>query len=89
MTNHLARCNIYSSSKGASSTTPNLNHIITHWKGILKMTAEKIRAIKRLTNFQDNLYFKIKFGEDEEVKSVLKVLLVEVERARSNLYNIA
>ena len=53
------------------------------------MTAEKIRAIKRLTTIYENLYFKIKFGEDEEVKNVLKVLLVDVERALSNLYNIA
>ena len=53
------------------------------------MTAENIRAVIRLTNFHKNLYFKIEYGEDEEVKSVLKVLLVDVERALSNLYNIA
>ena len=53
------------------------------------MTAENIRAVKRLTTFHENLNVKIQYGEDEEVKSVLKALLVDVERALSNLYNIA
>ena len=52
------------------------------------MTTENIRAVKRLTNFHENLNFKIEYGEDEEVKSVLKVLLVDVERALSELYNL-
>ena len=53
------------------------------------MTTENIRAVKRLTNFHENLHFKIEYGEDEAVKSVLKELQVDVERALSKLYNIA
>ena len=52
------------------------------------MTTENIRAVKSLTNFHENLNFKIEYGEDEEVKSVLKVLLVEIERTRSKLYTL-
>ena len=53
------------------------------------MTIDDIRAVNNLTSFHGNLTLSIKYGEDNEVKDLLRELQTEVAKTLVKLYEIA